>query len=147
MKKVILSIFLVGALTATSCKKAKEASEEVKQTTETTVKKTEEAATKATEETKAAAEETAKKVESALEGVTIPEFKDPKVAEYLKTYTEYAKEYIDANGDVSKISKLAAKGQELATKAQTFTSSLDAEDAKKLSSTIQSIMSKMAPKQ
>ncbi len=140
MKKVILSVLVVGALLVTSCKgEKKEVKPEVE---ETKVEKVETVA----KETEKVVTETAKTIQSALEGVTIPEFKDPKVGEYLKTYTEYAKEYIDANGDVAKISKLATKGQELATKAQSFTSSLDPDDAKKLSSTIQSIMSKMAPK-
>ncbi|CAL2076924.1 conserved hypothetical protein [Tenacibaculum sp. 190524A05c] len=145
MKKVILSVFVAGSLIATSCKQAKEAKEEVKETTEAVVEKTEEAAKTVVEETKEAVEETTKAIESAIEGITIPEFKDPKVGEYLKEYSEYAKKYIDAGGDVVKNVDLAKTGTELAAKTKDILAGLDEESAKKFNSVLTAIQSKMAP--
>ncbi|MGG6231710.1 hypothetical protein [Tenacibaculum sp. SDUM215027] len=144
MKRVILSVFVVGALLATSCKNTKE---EAKDAVETVEKATEEAKEAATEETKEATEEAAKAVGSAIEGVEIPEFEDPKVGEYLQSYAEYAKTYIDAKGDVVKNSELAQKGVELAKKSQDILGNLSQEDAVKFSEVMTAIQSKMAPAQ
>lgn len=153
MKKVILSVFVVGALLATSCKKAKEEAKEVKETTvETVVKGTEEAADKAAETVDKAVEGAEKAVdkaveavESALEGVSIPSFGNEKVEEHLKNYASYAKEYIAAKGDVLKNAKLAKKGVELAAKGKELMGTLDAEGVKKFNSVMSAIQSKMAP--
>ncbi len=145
MKKVILSILVAGSLLATSCKKEKEAASDAKTTTENVVKETEDAAKKVVEETKETVTEAAGEVQSALEGITIPEFKNPKITEFLKTYSEYAKEYLSANGDVAKITKLSAKGAELSKQGQALSGALDAESAPKYAKVMQAIMSKMAP--
>ena len=149
MKKVILSVFVVGALLATSCKNAKE---ETKATTDAAVEATEkaaeatkEAATKVVEKTEAAVEKATEAVKSALEGVTIPEFKDEKVGEYLNNYATYAKDYIAAKGDVLKNAELAKKGVELAAKGKEIAGSLDAEGMKKFNSVMTAIQPKMAP--
>lgn len=146
MKKVILTMCVAGALLATSCKNAKEETKDATvEAVETATDKAEEATTKAVETTEAAAKEATEAVKSTLEGVTIPEFKDPKVGEYLKSYSEYAKAYIDAKGDVLKNTELATKATELATKAGEITGSLDAEAAVKFSEVMTAIQSKMAP--
>lgn len=143
---------VAGALLATSCKNEKEGAKDVKDTTVEAVEKateaTTEAATKVVEGAEKATEavaEGAEAVKSAIEGITIPEFKDPKVGAYLQSYTEYAKSYIDANGSVSEITKLAPKGAELATKMSAIAGSLDAESAVKFSNVMTAIQSKMAP--
>lgn len=149
MKKVILSVLVAGSLVATSCKKEKEAAKDATQTVTEAVDKaaeaTEEATTKVVEEAKEAVDKTVEAVQSAIEGVTIPKFEDPKVGEYLQSYSKYAKDYIDAKGDVVKNAELAKKGVELATKAKEIVSSLDAESAKKFNSVMTAIQSKMAP--
>ncbi len=149
MKKVILSVFVVGALLATSCKKAKEEAKDVKdaavEAVENTADATKDAATKVVDGVEAAADKAVEAVQSAIEGVTIPEFKDPKVGEYLKSYSEYAKEYIDAKGDVLKNAELAKKGVEYATKAKDIVASLDEEGVKKFNSVMSALQSKMAP--
>lgn len=141
MKKVILSLFVVGSLMATACKNAKEAEEKAKEATETVVEKTEEAKETVVEK----AEEAVKTVETALEGVTIPEFEDPKVTEHLKSYADYAKKYIEAGGDVVKNVDLAKTGTELAAKSKEIVANLDEEATKKFNSALNAIMAKMAP--
>ncbi|WBX76129.1 hypothetical protein PG911_16055 [Tenacibaculum ovolyticum] len=156
MKKVILTMCVAGALLATSCKNEKEGAKDVKDTTVEAVEKATEATTeaatkvvegaeKATEAVAEGAEKATEAVKSAIEGITIPEFKDPKVGAYLQSYTEYAKSYIAANGSVSEITKLAPKGAELATKMSAIAGSLDAESAVKFSNVMTAIQSKMAP--
>ncbi|TCP28459.1 hypothetical protein EV195_101637 [Tenacibaculum skagerrakense] len=152
MKKVILSLFVVGSLMATACKNAKEAEEKAKEVTETVVEKTEEATKTVEEKTEEATkiveektEEAVKTIQSALEGITIPEFEDPKVAEHLKSYAEYAKKYIEAGGDVVKNVDLAKTGTELAAKSKEIVANLDEEATKKFNSTLNAILAKMAP--
>ncbi|WP_442265330.1 hypothetical protein ACSIGC_13475 [Tenacibaculum sp. ZS6-P6] len=152
MKKVILSVFVVGSLLATSCKQAKEAKEEVKEATETVVEKTGDAANTVVEETKEVVEEAkevveeaVKTVESAIEGVTIPEFKDPKVGEHLKAYSEYAKEYIAEGKDAYKNVALVKKGADLLAKGKEIVGGLDEEASKKFNSVMTAIQAKMAP--
>lgn len=151
MKKLILSVLVAGSLVATSCKKAKEAGDAAKEGAEKTV----EATKKVADETSAAvkegaealkegAEKVAKTVESAISGVSIPEFKDPKVGEYVAEYANYAKDYIDAKGDVLKNTDLAKRSTELVTKGQKILQGLDAEETKKYTTVMNSIMSKMA---
>lgn len=142
MKKVILTMCVAGALLATSCKKAKEEAKDLKETTVEAVKETTdattEAATKVVKEVEAA-------VGSGIEGVTIPDFKDPKVKEYLQSYSEYAKDYVAAQGDATKLTELSKKATDLATKGGAITGSLDAESAVKFSKVMTAIQSKMAP--
>lgn len=145
MKKVILTMCVAGALLATSCKNEKEGAKDVKDTTVEAVEKATEATTEAATKVVEGAEKATEAVKSAIEGITIPEFKDPKVGAYLQSYTEYAKSYIDANGSVSEITKLAPKGAELATKMSAIAGSLDAESAVKFSNVMTAIQSKMAP--
>ncbi|CAM1366537.1 conserved hypothetical protein [Tenacibaculum sediminilitoris] len=151
MKKVILSVFVVAALLATSCKntkeEAKDATEDAVEVVENAAEEAEDATTEAVEDTKEAIEEAADAIESAIEGITIPEFKDPKVGEYLQSYSQYAKDYIDAKGDVVKNAELAKKGVELATQAKDIVQNLDQEAAKKFNNVMTAIQSKMAPTQ
>ncbi len=156
MKKVILTVLVVSSLVATSCKKAKEAGSDLKDAATTVVDETKNAADKAAEATKNAADAVADgakdavesvkgAVGSALDGISIPEFKDPKVGEHLKNYASYAKDYIAAGGDVVKNADLAAKGKDLAAKGKEIAGSLDAEAAKKFNATLSAIQAKMAP--
>ncbi|CAM1343948.1 hypothetical protein [Tenacibaculum amylolyticum] len=157
MKKVILSVLVAGSLVATSCKQeAKEAEKKVENATEAVVEETKKAADAVAEEAKKAvdgvveevkevANDSAGDVKSALEGISIPEFKDPKVGEYLQSYSEYAKEYLAAGKDVVKNAELAKKGVELATKGKEIVGSLDAEAAKKFTGVMSAIQAKMAP--
>ena len=145
MKKVILTMCVAGALLATSCKKTTEAATKAVDATTNAATKavdaTTDAATKAVDATTGAAT----KALGTMEGVTIPEFKDPKVGEYLKSYSQYAKDYIAANGNVAAITKLAPKGAELASKMKQIAGSLDTESAMKFSKVMTAIQSKMAP--
>ncbi|MBA6156335.1 hypothetical protein H3Z83_07390 [Tenacibaculum sp. S7007] len=149
MKKVILSVLVVGALLATSCKKEKEATKDaakdVVEAADKAVDATKDAATKVVTDAEAAVDKAVDAVKSAIEGVTIPEFKDPKVGEYLQTYSTYAKDYIEAKGDVLKNAELAKKGVELAAKGKEIVSTLDAEGVKKFNSVMSALQSKMAP--
>lgn len=142
MKKVILSAFVVASLLATSCKKEKEAAKEVEKTVVEAVTETVEATEDATTK---AVDTVVEEVKSVIDGVAIPEFKDPKVGEFLQSYSQYAKDYIDAKGDVLKNAKLAKKGVEYATKAKEIVGNLDADAAKKFKSVMSAIQSKMAP--
>ena len=123
MKKVILTMCLAGALLATSCKKE---------------------ATDATKKVEATAKEATKAAKTALEGVTIHEFKNSNVEAYLQSYAAYAKNYIDAKGDVIKNTELAKKGVELAAKEKAIFATLDTEGTKKFNSVLNTIQSKMA---
>lgn len=164
MKKVILSVLVAGSLLATSCKKeAKKVEGEVKAGTEKVVegaKKAgsevvegaEKAVNTATEAGKSVVEagkdlvnKAGEAVTSAIEGVTIPEFKDAKVTEYVKTYSDYAKKYIDAKGDVVKNASLAKEGVKLAEQGKELLKNMDAETTKKFNSVMNAIKSKMAP--
>ena len=156
MKKVILTMCVAGTLLATSCKKAKEDAKDVKDATVEVVDKAAEATKEGAESVKDAVMDAAdavtdtvegakSAVQSAIEGVSIPEFKDPKVGEYLQSYSQYAKSYIDAKGDVLKNTELATKAAELATKGKDIVASLDAEGVKKYNGVMNAIMSKMAP--
>lgn len=77
MKKVILSVFVVGALLATSCKntkeEAKDAATDAVEAVENATEEATDAATKAVEETKEATEEAVESVKSAIEGIEIPQ--------------------------------------------------------------------------
>ncbi len=149
MKKVILSVFVVGALLATSCKKEKEAVKDTAETTVETVEKaateTKDATTKVVEGAEAAVDKATEAVKSALDGVTIPSFGNEKVEAHLNNYATYAKEYIAAKGDVLKNAELAKKGVELAAKGKELVGTLDAEGVKKFNSVMSAIQSKMAP--
>ncbi len=146
MKKVILSVLVVGSLLATSCKKLKEGAKSVKETTETVADKATEVATDAIAETKGAVEATTEKTTDAVKNlvgnIAIPSFGNEEVDSYVKKYAEYAQEYIAAKGNVLK-GDLAKKGQELATKAQGITSKLNADDAKKLNDFLSGLQAKM----
>ncbi|WGH76960.1 hypothetical protein P8625_07410 [Tenacibaculum tangerinum] len=149
MKKVILSLFVVGALLATSCKNtkedAKDAANDAIEAVDNAAEETKEAVQNAAEETKEAAQDMANSVESAIEGITIPEFEDPKVGEYLQSYTEHAKDYIEAKGDVVKNSELVKESAKLAEEAKEILANLDEEATKKFNSTMAAIQAKMAP--
>ncbi len=138
MKKVILSVLIVGSLLATSCKKAKEGAKSVKETTETVVNKTAEGVETATE----VANQAVKSAESLVAGIEVPSFNNEEVDNYVKSFAEYAKAYIDAKGDVLK-GDLSKKGQELASKASGVISKLNADDAKKLSDFMTGLQAKM----
>ena len=137
---------VAGALLATSCKKEKE---ETKETMVETVKKAaeknKEAATKTVEEIETVVKETKEAVKSAIEGIEIPEFNSPKAAKFLQSYSQYAKDYIAAKGDVLKNAKLAKRGVELAGEGKKIATTLDAKGVKKFNSVMVAIQSKMAP--
>lgn len=138
MKKVILSVLVAGSLLATSCKNEKKEGNDLKENIENVATDVKEGATKATE----AANEAVKAVESAVAGISIPNFEDPKLTEYVKSYAEYAKEYIDAKGDVLK-NGLGEKGAKLAEQAKTAFSNLSESDTKKYTEFMSKISAKM----
>lgn len=142
MRKIVLSMMVVGALLATSCKGEKKdaakTTEEVK--TEVT-KEAEKVETKVTEATK----EVSEMVESALEGISIPKFENAKVTEHLQSYASYAKEYIAAKGNVLKKPALVKKGAELLAEGKGLVADLDDKSVAKFKSVMNKIQSKMAP--
>ncbi len=160
MKKVILSVMVAGTLLATGCKKAAEAGKDMKDATveaantaadatkdaaTTVVDGAKDAANTAVDGAKNMADKATSVVESAIGGVSIPEFKNPEVTKHLQSYATYAKDYIAAKGDVLKSAKLAKQGVSLATKGKELLGSLDAESATKFKSVMNAIQSKMAP--
>ena len=129
MKKLILSALVVGSLLATSCKDGKEAGSELTDTL-----------TEAGSTIEGGAD-----AALGLEGITIPDFEDPKAKEYLVEYSAYAKEYIAVGADASENSDLMAKGTALATKSAEVLKGMDAESAQKFSAVLKAIASKMVP--
>ena len=146
MRKIVLSMLVVGALVATSCKgEKKEVVTEVKTEVETKVDSLKTEAEATIDSLKTEAKEVKEEVEATLEGVTIPDFSNAAVTENLKSYAAYAKEYIDANGDLGKISAIAAKGSELLAKGKELVAGLGADEQAKYSKVLSAIQSKMAP--
>ncbi|WP_298782406.1 hypothetical protein [uncultured Polaribacter sp.] len=145
MKKVLLSMMVVGALLATSCKSEKKSTLESVKDAKTEMKKE---LVKKVEEVEEVVEETktdvSNMINSAIEGVSIPKFENEAVTEHLQTYATYAKDFIAAKGDVLKNAKLAKQGVELAAKGKELLGSLDAESATKFKSVLNAIKSKMA---
>lgn len=148
MKKVILSVLVVGALMTTSCKKTKEVSKDVVNKTEKVV----EGVVDGHEANMADAAETeaVKKLETALAvarsmGVDIPSFDKPELTQNLADYAVYAKEYLTARGDNAAITKLAPKGAELLKKGQELLKGVDAATVTKFTTVLTAIQSKMAP--
>ena len=92
MKKIVLSVLVIGGLVFTSCKSEKKETKEV----EKEVVKTEKVVK---EEVKEVVEETKKDLTSAIEGITIPNFSNEAVTNNLVEYAQYAKNYIDAKGN------------------------------------------------
>ena len=151
---------VAGTLLATGCKKAAEAGKDMKDATveaantaadatkdaattvvdgakdaaNTAVDATKDAATTVVDGAKNMADKATSVVESAIGGVSIPEFKNPEVTKHLQSYATYAKDYIAAKGDVLKSAKLAKQGVSLATKGKELLGSLDAESATKFKS-------------
>ena len=149
MKKVILSVFVAGTLLATGCKKAQEAGKDMKDATVEAADKAgdvvAEGADKVVDGAKDLADKAGDMLESAIEGVTIPKFEDPKVGEHLQAYTAYAKEYIAAGTDAYKNAGLVKKGADLLAKGKAIVANLDEDSAKKFKSVMSAIQSKMAP--
>ena len=160
MKKVILSALVVGSLLATSCKKAKEAGQDLKAGTEAVVNKGAEAvkdganavvdgakdgANAVVDGAKDLADKAGAAVQSAIDGVSIPTFADPKVGEHLQAYSEYAKDYIAKGKDAYKDAALVQKGADLLAQGKEIVKGLDAESATKFNSVVKAIQAKMAP--
>ena len=167
MKKVILSALVVGALLATSCKKAKEGANAVVDGAEAVVDKgaevvtdganavadgagavvdgVKEGANAVAEGAENLADKAGSAIKSAVAGVDIPEFEDPKVGEHLQAYSEYAKDYIAKGADAYKDAALVQKGADLLAKGKEIVGGLDAESAAKFNSVVKAIQSKMAP--
>lgn len=139
MKKIVLSMMVVGALLATSCKGEKK---EVKDAAKEVVTKVEKETEKVVEDTKKVVLDM---VDSALEGVKIPTFSNEAVTENLKAYASYAKEYIDAKGNLAKITAMATKGADLLKKGKELAAKLDEKEMAKYKSVLSAIQSKMAP--
>jgi len=156
MKKVILSAFVVASLMATSCKKAKEAGQDLKEGTEAVVKEgadvvkeganaVADGAEAVADGAKDLADKAGSAIKSAIAGVDIPEFEDPKVGEHLQAYSEYAKDYIAKGKDAYKDAALVQKGADLLAKGKEIVKGLDAESAAKFNKVVTAIQSKMAP--
>ncbi|TVZ55799.1 hypothetical protein OD91_1066 [Lutibacter sp. Hel_I_33_5] len=142
MKKLILSVFAVGALLVTGCKSEKK---EAKEAATEVVTEAKEVTKEAVTEVKEAAKTVVEKVESALAGVSIPNFENAEVTKHLQNYASYANDYIAAKGDVLKNASLAKKGIQLAAKGKDLLGSLSADDASKFKGVMSAIQSKMAP--
>lgn len=139
MKKIVLSMMVVGALLATSCKGEKK---EAKDAAKEVVTKVEKETEKVVEDTKEAVSDM---IDSALEGVKIPTFSNEAVTENLKSYAQYAKDYIAADGNVAKITAMASKGATLLAKGKELASKLDTKELSKYESVLTAIQAKMAP--
>ncbi len=114
MKKLILGLAILATLSLASCKKEGAATEE----------KTKKENTEVKQEPKA----------------DVPAFDNEKVGEYIKSYDAYLEDYkkVVESKDMTKFQTLAAKGQELANKAQALTTEgLSEADAKKLNDYMQ----------
>ena len=134
MKKIVLSVLVIGGLVFTSCKSEKKETKEV----EKEVVKTEKVVKEEVEEVK-------KDLTSALEGITIPNFSNEAVTQNLLAYAQYAKNYVDANGNIAKITGMAAKGASLLKQGKELASKLDASELTKYKSVLSQIQAKMAP--
>ncbi len=142
MRKIVLSMMVVGALLSTSCKKAKEAANKTVDATKNATTKVVDGAKDATKTVVDGAKDA---VASVLGGVKIPEFSNPEVTKNLTEYAAYAKDYIAANGNLAKIGALASKGKDLLAKGKELASKLDAKEMKQYKSVLSAIQSKMAP--
>ncbi|MFK8060421.1 MAG: hypothetical protein AB8B78_10060 [Polaribacter sp.] len=141
MKKILVSVFVIGALVFTSCKSEKKEVKEVKEV-EVEVVNTEKSVKDAVKEVEVEVE---KGMTSALEGVTIPSFSNEAVSKNLLEYAQYAKNYVAANGSITKITAMAAKGASLLKEGKALTSKLDASELTKYKSVLSQIQAKMAP--
>ncbi|OAD45753.1 hypothetical protein [Polaribacter atrinae] len=139
MKKIVVSIFVLGALVFSSCKSETKEVKEVVVETETVNK--EELELIDEEEIE---EEVSESLTSAIEGVTIPNFSNEEVTQNLLGYAQYAKNYIEANGDFVKITGMASKGASLLKKGKELTSTLDEGELAKYKSVLSAIQEKMA---
>ena len=137
MKKIALSVLVISALVFTSCKSEKK---EVKEL-EKEVVKTEKVVKK---EVKEVVEEIKKDLTSAIEGITIPNFSNESVTKNLVDYAQYAKNYIDAKGNIAKIKGMTAQGATLLIQGKELASKLDTSELTKYKSVLSEIQSKMA---
>ncbi|WP_298878821.1 hypothetical protein [uncultured Polaribacter sp.] len=142
MKKIVLTVLAIGALVFTSCKSEKK---EVKDITKDVEKVVVETKKEVVEETKEVVEEVKKGLTSALEGITIPSFSNEAVSKNLLEYSQYAKNYIDAKGNLAKITGMASKGASLLKQGKELASKLDASELTKYKSVLSQIQAKMAP--
>ncbi|WP_103072175.1 hypothetical protein [Aquimarina sediminis] len=129
MKKVILSLSLVLAVLAVSCKnEAKSDTQDSSETTENT---------ESTEKAEKAEKEEGDTSKESASGV--PSFGDEKVQEYVNAYEAYIEDYKKAaeSKDMTAFAELGKKGQELATKSQEVMGNLSGDDVKKLSDYMQ----------
>lgn len=120
MKKVFLTLTVIGLVTLTSCK-----SEE---------KKVEDATENATEEVTEEAAEAAEAIDNTAAAVSaVPQFSNAEVQQFADDYAKYYAEVKTAmtSGDQTKIMELQKKSVEWAQKAQEFTQKMTPEDAKK----------------
>lgn len=164
MKKIVLSVLVAGSLLATSCKEVTKGASDLKNATVETAGSAVDATTAAAgtvvEGTKDAAgtvvsgakdaanavvDKASEMVSSALEGVSIPSFANEAVTKNLTEYAAYAKDYIAANGSLTKIAALAPKGAALLTKGKELASKLDVKEMAQYKSVLSAIQSKMAP--
>lgn len=136
----------VVALLATSCKgKTEEVKDATKEVVTEAKKEVVESKEAAKEQLKEVVEGAKKDIASALEGVTIPNFSNEAVTKNLTEYAQYAKNYVDAKGNLAKITGMAAKGASLLKQGKELASKLDASELTKYKSVLSQIQSKMAP--
>lgn len=134
MKKIVLTVLAIGTLVFTSCKSEKKEVKDITKDVENVVV-----------ETKEVVEEVKKGLTSALEGITIPSFSNEAVSKNLLEYSQYAKNYIDAKGNLAKITGMASKGASLLKQGKELASKLDASELTKYKSVLSQIQAKMAP--
>ncbi|MEO9572176.1 MAG: hypothetical protein ABJH82_00595 [Polaribacter sp.] len=150
MKKIVLSILAVGALVFTSCKsETKDATKSLEkvvvETKKEAVKKVDEVKKEVVEGVKEEVKEAKKGLTSAIEGITIPSFSNEAVSKNLLEYSQYAKNYVDAKGNLVKITGMASKGAAILKEGKALASKLDASELTKYKSVLSQIQSKMAP--
>ena len=146
MKKLVLSILAVGALVFTSCKsETKDATKAVEKVVVETKKETVEKVNEVKKEVVEVVDEAKKGLTSAIEGITIPSFSNEAVSKNLLEYAQYAKNYVDAKGNLAKITGMASKGASLLKEGKALASKLDAKELSKYKSVLSAIQSKMAP--
>jgi len=124
MKKIILTVAVLGFISATSCKN--ENSNQIESGAEQAL---EDAGQQAAD----MEEQTANMNLAELEAIEIPEFSNEKVQNFANDYAKYFEELLTAtkSRDPEKTIELTRQGIEWTKKASTVTQGMNEEDARK----------------
>lgn len=134
MKKVLLSLAVIGLISFTSCKKTVEAAAD--ETTENVGA----AADAVVDGADATGDAVVDGADAVVDGATelatgLPQFESEAAQTFASEYSTFYKEMTEAakSGNTEKLTELSAKAQEWATKMQEVAKDLTPEDQKKLS--------------